>query len=50
MHHVQRDGGGVAFDFLAECIRQPAEAAHAHPHLEVCGSIPCQAAGNFTFD
>jgi hypothetical protein len=26
---------GMVFDFLAECIRQPAEAAHAHPHLEV---------------
>jgi hypothetical protein len=35
MHIVQADRMNVIFNFLRERIRQPREAAHAHPHREI---------------
>ena len=34
-HEVQRNAGGVVLDLLRERVREPSEAAHAHPHCEV---------------
>src|SRR5882757_2801257 len=35
VHVKQSDHRDVVFDLLAERIRQPGEAAHIHPHVEI---------------
>ena len=35
VHEVNRDGMGVILGFFREGIRQPREAPHSHPHVEI---------------
>lgn len=42
VHEVERDGRDMVLNLLAECVGQPCETAHLHPHREV---LPLDKAG-----
>src|SRR6478672_2243355 len=35
IHVVNRQRSNMMFDLLGECVRQPSEASHMHPHREI---------------